>query len=287
MSDGAGDDDEESARAVLAIAHGASGVDFLAYKSGTMHRRIRARMAMTRSSTFAAYRERLVDDENEVALLVRALLVKTTAMYRERRTFDLLRAHALGSLCARRVAEGASLLRAWVPACSTGEEAYTLAMCLLESAAGRPIACAVLASDVDLGALAKVDSGVYEGITAAALPSTFRERWLIEDDGKARVSPSLRAMVSSAHHDLLGSRYPAPREAVIASFDVVSCRNVLIYLRPEAQQIVAMRLLRACARGGLLVLGEAESPPANIRAALTPIDPKAPVYVVGETDRNA
>ncbi len=269
---------------ILELAKNASGVDFVRYRPSTMQRRTELRMAMSDCANAASYLALLAAAPAEMKALVDALLVKTTWMYREAPTFELLRERALPELFARRAAEGAKALVAWVPGCSTGEEAYTIAMCLDEAQrkAEAQLAFQVFASDVDLGALAKARAAVYAESSLAELPKIFFDRHLVPftqgHQAFARVSDALRARVVFAQHDALRSAHVAPTEAGVASFDLVSCRNLLVYLQPSAQEELVTRLLKTCSRGSILVIGDSEAFRAASKAELLPIEPKIPVF---------
>lgn len=270
---------EDELQTIVEIAGKYASLDFRAYKMGTLGRRIRFRAAGLGQPTIGAYRELLEREPAEQALLVSSLLVKTTWMFRDEGVYQMLRAKVLPALVASRRAEGAVVIRAWVPACSTGEEAFSLAMCLAEATARGLPEASVVASDVDWAALERVSRGAYSRAACASVPDDLRARWLEDiDDQTVRVHPSLSAIVTSAYHDLLGPNYPVPREAVLASFDVISCRNVLIYLRREAQEAVITRILKAASRGSLLMLGHAESVPAVFNTDVTPVLPGLPLY---------
>jgi chemotaxis methyl-accepting protein methylase len=274
-----GDDDPSEIERILVRARELSSVDFSAYKRSTLGRRIRLRVAMAGASSLAAYRSLVETDAAEGALLINALLVKTTAMFRDPEVFQALRRALLPRLFARRRAEGAETLRAWVPACSTGEEAYSIAMCLAEASLAQPLAASLLASDVDRAALERVARAVYPAAAAADVPPELAGRWLAPGaGGQLTVHPSLRAMVKSSFHDVVGSEFLAPPEAVVASFDLVSCRNLLIYLEPSTQQRLLMRLIKTAAPHGLLLLGPAESAPIHLLTELVPAAHRLPIY---------
>lgn len=269
---------------ILELAKKASGVDFLRYRPSTMQRRTDLRMAMNGCTSASSYAALLAATPREMDALVDALLIKTTWMYRERPTFDLLRERVLPALFARRAAEGAKALLAWVPACSTGEEAYTLAMCLEEARqkADTKLEFQIFASDVDAGALTKARAAIYPEASFAELPKVFFDRYLVPftrgHQALARVSGELRARVVFAQHDILRSSPVAPTEAGVASFDLVSCRNVLVYLEPSAQTELVTRLVKTCSRGSILVIGDSEAFRATADAEVVPIEPKLPVF---------
>ncbi len=274
-------DDDEIAR-IVDLLSATSGVDFTAYKPGTLGRRIRTRAALAGAPDLTDYLALLERDAAERCLLLHAALVKTTSMFRDEAVFEALRGEALPALVADRVAAGARTLRAWVPACSTGEEAYSVAMCLREATEAWPIAPSVLASDVDRAALERVARAVYPSEAAAAVPPHLAARWLEPaGDDLVRVREPVRAMVTSSYHDLLDGAYAAPREAVVAAFDLILCRNVLIYLRPAAQERVLLRLLKASTPGALVVLGHVEAPPERLRGEFVELAPRLSIYRVG------
>jgi chemotaxis methyl-accepting protein methylase len=277
---------------ILSSARHFSGIDFSSYRPSTMKRRTALRIGMTQTPTAKDYLAKIEKDPAEMRALVDALLIKTTWMYREPRTFDFLRSRALQELFTQRANEGGRSIRAWVPACSSGEEAYTLAMCLDEarSRTGRDFQLdfQVIASDVDSGALAKVKNAHYAQASTKDLPPELAERYLVSendlDDG-AHVSDEIRSRVTVARHDALRDERTAPREAGVAAFDIISCRNLMVYLKPHAQEELITRFSKTFMPGSLLIIGDSES----IRTAsgadtegapLVPIEPKIPVFRV-------
>ncbi|HEY6458906.1 MAG TPA: CheR family methyltransferase, partial [Polyangiaceae bacterium] len=191
----------------------------------------------------------------------------------------VLRSTGLPRLFAERAARGARNVRAWVPGCSTGEEAFSLAMCMLEAAAPSGMEVNVLASDVDARALATLGRGVVAPTAIAEVPDDVAARWLSRTEDGYEVAGEVRRVVTASQHDVLASENPAPRTAVLASFDVVSCRNLLIYLGTEAQRTVIARIIKACAPGGLVVLGKSELP-RGASDELTVVADGVPIYVV-------
>jgi chemotaxis methyl-accepting protein methylase len=271
--------DDESLRRVLALVHARTGIDFQSYKPPTILRRIAQRIAALGVADLAAYGERLARDPDELDALVDALLIKTTWMFRDRATFDALRSTGFPRLFAERAARGARAVRAWVAGCSTGEEPFSLAMCMLEAAAPSGMQVSVLASDVDPAALAALGRGVVSPTAIAEVPDDLAARWLARTEEGYEVAAEVRRVVTASQHDVLASENPAPRAAVLASFDVVSCRNLLIYLGTEAQRTVTARIIKACAPGGLLVLGKSEMP-RGAAEELTPLAEGLSIYVV-------
>lgn len=274
--------DAEALDRLVGAVRRASGVDFAHYKRTVLSRKLLELAADEGATSLSAYAARLEHDREAAAKVGLALLNNTTAMFRDPASFDLLRTAALPELVARRSSEGATALRAWVAACSTGEEAYSIAMCLVDEVErqGTPLDSSVVASDVDAAALAQAEAGLVDEERARLVPATFAERWLLGTSGARHFAPSLRERVRFARHDVVSSAMPAPAEAAFASFDLVSCRNLLIYLEPASQERVMLRLLKACAPGSLLLLGETEWAPEPFADQLEPVGNGVSLYWV-------
>jgi chemotaxis methyl-accepting protein methylase len=203
-------------------------------------------------SSLGAYLQRLRADAEEASRLLERLTIKVSRFYRNARTFDFLMSEVIPTLA--KMCDGAPL-RVWSAGCGCGEEAYTLAM-LLDRAG---VAGTVEATDIDPAALAFARVGIYRAEALAELPQYLAGAYLEPLEGKGesryRVGDALRERVHFSHHDLTAV---APHTG--ASFDLVCCRNVLIYLGRDAQQHAFEILNVALRNGGFLCIGEAEWP---------------------------
>jgi two-component system CheB/CheR fusion protein len=228
--------------------------DFALYKAGTLQRRIGRRMAMAAIETddTERYLEVLKNDPKELDLLAKDLLIHVTSFFRDPKVFDLLAEKIVPDLVRSHPLD--QPLRVWIAGCSTGEETYSLAMLFREqiTAATRDIKLQVFASDVDADAIASAREGLYpETIEAEVSPSRLARFFSKEDHGY-RVSTELRAAVVFAVQDVLA-------DPPFSRLDLVSCRNLLIYLQPEAQEKVVSLFDFALRQGGILLLGSAET----------------------------
>ena len=261
-------------QAILDVLRLRTGCDFSRYRRATMHRRIRNRMIALGIASLPEYLARIEDAEDEALPLLERLTIKVSRFYRNRATFDLLRTHVLPHLARDR---GGAALRMWSAGCGCGEEAYSLAM-LLEEAA---LPGFVVASDIDPAALDAARAAAYPAEALAELPPELRERFLrARPDGRYSVDEALRARVRLVAHDLTGRR-PAPGAE---KYDLVCCRNVLIYLQREAQERLLHRLSAVIAPGGWLCLGEAEWPAPLVPGRLVPLGRTSHLFRLG-TDR--
>ncbi len=230
----------------------AIGVDFAAYKRGTIERRLYRRLALLRLDTLESYVRYLDKNPSELGLLFGDLLIGVSSFFRDPDVFKALEERVLPALLEGRAAEVP--LRVWVPGCATGEEAYSIAICALEllgeHAPAQPVQ--IFATDIDEAALDRARHAVYPKSIEAEVSTERLQRYFVVDERGYRVSRRIRDMVVFARHDLV-------RDPPFSRLDVISCRNVLIYLQPHAQRRVLRVFHYALNPGGALVLGLSES----------------------------
>ena len=237
---------------ILHLVRQHSDIDFARYKPNTLIRRIERRVDTCRLDRVDQYIHFLSRSPTEVEMLLRELLIGVTRFFRDEELFALLRGEVLPGLFA--AASPSHGLRAWVVGCSTGEEAFSLAMLLLEARQDDRIS--VHATDVDRVALQHAQEGAYAPGVESQVPPGNLARYFSRQEGHYRVGNALRRVVRFGYHNALAD---APPEQM----DLVSCRNLLIYLQPEAQLQLVESLCAALRPGGYLVLGPSESPPAG------------------------
>jgi two-component system CheB/CheR fusion protein len=237
---------------VLQLLHTRTGHDFQYYKLPTILRRLERRMQVRGVPDLPAYLRLLQQDPREPDALLQDLLIGVTNFFRDRDAFDALEKTILPRIFHGRTA--GEPLRAWVTACSTGEEAYSLGMLLaerIESTEGAP-AMRIFATDVDERALAVARAGRYPEAIAADVPAERLARFFLPDDDHFRVRKLLRDHILFARHDLL-------HDPAFPNLDLITCRNVLIYLNREVQRPVLELFHCALKPGGYLLLGGEES----------------------------
>ncbi|MBL4918992.1 chemotaxis protein CheB [Szabonella alba] len=240
---------------VLAFLREHVAQDLSLYKRGTLERRIAHRMARIGlgSDETARYLGMLQSDKDERSQLSADLLIHVTSFFRDSAVFENLSAKVVPDLLAAMA--GDRPLRVWVAGCSTGEEAYSLAITCIEAieAAGATARLQILASDVDPEAVATARAGFYSKDIAAHVSRERLDRFFVAENDGWRVTSALRDLVVFTVADLLS-------DPPFSKIDLVSCRNVLIYMGPEAQARVIARCCFALRSGGLLLLGAAEMP---------------------------
>jgi two-component system, chemotaxis family, CheB/CheR fusion protein len=252
----AGVEEENQAEAamneIMSLLRKRTHHDFSHYKRPTVLRRLERRLQVTATPSLPAYRDHLLEHPEETPALLQDMLISVTNFFRDREAFEALERDVLPHL--HPAAKGDSGLRVWVVGCASGEEAYSLAMLLQEDRdrRGESAPFQVFASDIDTRALATARAGLYPGSIAADVsPARLRQFFVAEGD-HFRVKKSLRERVLFAHHNVL-------REPPFSRVDLISCRNLLIYLNRGAQATVLATFRFALRPGGALFLGSSES----------------------------
>jgi two-component system CheB/CheR fusion protein len=247
--------DDQGVADILKLLQAETGHDFGLYKFGTLERRIARRMGLAglRAGDRARYHAMLQADRAELDALAGDLLIHVTGFFRDRAVFDVLERTTIPGLVGAH--QAGQPLRVWVAGCSTGEETYSLAMLFLEQieGAGRPIKLQVFASDVDAEAIAAARDGAYPAVIEDSISPERLARFFVREGTGWRAAPDLRAAIVFTVQDLLV-------DPPFSRLDMVSCRNLLIYLRPDAQAEVIEAFHFALRDGGILLLGSAESP---------------------------
>jgi two-component system CheB/CheR fusion protein len=226
--------------------------DFTLYKRGTLQRRVERRMAMAALKTMDGYFDLLRTNDLEFELLANDLLIKVTSFFRDPKVFELLAEKIIPDMVRSHGPENP--LRIWIAGCSTGEETYSLAMLFREEiAAARPeLKLQVFASDVASDAVASAREGLYPDSIEADVSPARLARFFSKEDDSYRVLPELRAAVVFTVQDVLA-------DPPFSRLDLVSCRNLLIYLGTEAQSTAITRFHFALREGGILLLGSSET----------------------------
>jgi two-component system, chemotaxis family, CheB/CheR fusion protein len=262
--------DEELLRRLLAHLRVRTGHDFSKYKRSTVLRRLGRRMQVTRTDNLLEYYEVLRDSADEAQALLADLLISVTTFFRDHDAFEALRAQVLPDLFEGRELD--TKIRIWVPGCATGEEAYSIAMLLQEEASKHELRPPIqtFGSDLDVRALAMAREGRYPASIEADVNEERLRRFFIRESDGYRVRQEVRDTILFAVHDLL-------KDPPFSHVDLISCRNVLIYLDRVLQDQVCNTFHYALNPGGFLMLGAAETadnPPGLFRT----VDRHARIY---------
>ncbi len=219
--------DEDVYKQILSTLRIRKGTDFSYYKQTTIRRRVLRRMALTKKEVPLTYLQYLRETKSEQDALYQDLLIPVTSFFRDPKTFDLLCDTVLPDIIESKAA--GEPIRVWIAGCSTGEEVYTMAMCLSECLGKNQKRIQVFATDISEPAIAKARSGVYTSSELAGLSSTRMKEFFTKTNDTYHVKNALRDMCVFAIHNFL-------KDPPFGRMDLISCRNVLIYMEPYLQK---------------------------------------------------
>ena len=244
-------EEEDNLRRILAHVRVRTGHDFSHYKRSTVMRRLIRRMQVTRKDDFESYFSYLRDNAEEVQALLADLLISVTTFFRDPKAYEALAAKVIPHLFR---GDAQNPVRVWVAGCATGEEAYSIAMLLVEEAGKHELRpeIQVFGSDMDTRALAIAREGRYPAAIETDVSEERLRRFFTRDGDHYRIRRELRDMVLFANHSLL-------KDPPFSRLGLVSCRNLLIYLERELQQQVLATLHYGLLPDGFLFLGSSES----------------------------
>ncbi|MFT0170611.1 CheR family methyltransferase [Paraburkholderia mimosarum] len=247
-----------------------TGHDFRHYKRATVLRRIERRLQVNGLPDLERYRNYLRSNPEETTALLADMLIGVTQFFRDREAFDFLRETVTPELF--RAAPSDAQIRVWIAGCSTGEEAYSIAVLMAQAreAAGSASALQVFATDIDETAIARARTGSYPESIAADVPADLLRRYFIHEAGRYVIVKPVRERILFAAHSLL-------KDPPFSHLDFISCRNVLIYLDRAVQRQVLELFHFALRPGGYLFLGSAESADAA-DDLFTVVDKKHRIY---------
>jgi two-component system CheB/CheR fusion protein len=263
-------DDRDAMRDVLALLRVRTGHDFSNYKPGTLRRRIERRINVRGVPTVASYAHLIRREPNEATALMKELLISVTNFFRDPPAWAALEQRVIPRLFMNK--RSPEQVRVWVVGCATGEEAYSVAMVLAEHAGGtvdQP-AIQVFATDLDHQAIATAREGFYRDAEVVDIPEERLQRFFHKEAKGYRVKRELREAVLFAHHNVL-------KDPPFSHLDLISCRNLLIYLNRSIQERVVETFHFALRPGGYLFLGSAESPEGSNDVFLR-LDSAAHIY---------
>ena len=237
---------------IFSILWSSAGIDFRLYKEATIRRRIARRMALRKIESLNQYAEILKQNAEEVPALVADLFIHVTSFFRDPKCFQALRKRVLAKLCRRR-SEPAPI-RIWVPGCSTGEEVYSIAILLLEELGKRAsrTKIQIFGTDIQEHAVVHARAGIYAEAAVAGVSPTRLKRFFVKTDHECQIQKFVRDLCVFARHDVT-------KDPPFSKVDLISCRNVLIYMGPALQRRTLSIFQRALNAAGFLFLGNSET----------------------------
>ena len=230
------------------------GVDFSAYKQSTLIRRVHRRMALHRLEKLSQYARYLRNNKKEIEALFDDLLINVTRFFRDQALFRALKKRFLPALLKNKKKDRQRELRVWVPGCATGEEVYSLAICILEMLGNQlsKIRIQIFGTDLSESVIEHARAGIYPGAIEKDVSKARLNRFFVKRDGSYQIHRNVRDICTFARQNITA-------DPPFSRLDLISCRNVLIYLSPELHKRCIPQFHYALNPGGYLILGPAES----------------------------
>lgn len=248
---------------ILSYLNEKRGFDFSGYRPPMIERRVGKRLLAVKSANFREYLSYLEEHPEELNSLIDVLTINVSRFFRETLTFEYIAARVLPAIVLRKAGSLDHSLRVWSAGCSTGDEPYSLAILINELMKKEDLKLDlnIFATDIDEGALKKAQEGKYSFEFIENVKYGFLKKYFTIEDDSYLLNPEIKELVKFSLYDILDKKTYAPPESVFGNFDLILCRNLLIYFQTEHQEIIFDKLFRALTVNGYLVLGETETLP--------------------------
>jgi len=250
-------------------------MDFTGYKETTLARRVAKRLFARKVSSYEEYLKMLEKDPHEPDELIADILINVTRFFRDREAFDTINRKVIPPILSRNDAQEKKHIRVWCPGCSTGEEAYSIGILLLEKMreTGIKYPLSIYGTDTDIEAIKYARKGNYKADRVQEIdPGILKTYFDFNGEtGTYKICDEIRDIIKFGIQDLVS-------DPPISRLDILMCRNVLIYFSKELQKEVFPHFYYALNKGGFLILGKAENPVGKVNSLFKTVDKKWKIF---------
>ena len=252
-------------KCILSFLQSSRNLDFSGYRESMVERRINRRFALTKTQDPVEYLCYLREHPDETDNLIDSLTINVSRFFRDSLTFEYIAGRILPAIIHQKNEARDQSLRVWSAGCAMGEESYSAAILIHEflKKEARDVAVNIFATDIDGNTLNKAQKGIYPSESIQNVKYRLLKKYFTREKEMFCLTPVIKEMVSFSVYDMLDKKSYSPPESIFGDFDLVLCRNVLIYFNAGHQDLIFKKLYRALAKNGFLVLGEAEVPSAT------------------------
>jgi chemotaxis methyl-accepting protein methylase len=256
------------------------GFDFSGYHPAMLERRIGQRLAATSCKDFSDYLSCLQRKDDELDRLLDVITINVSLFFRNTLTFELIADRILPEIIREKTGTLDHSLRVWSAGCAKGEEPYSLAILIHELLEKEEVAMNLhlFATDIDGRALADAGKAIYPLGSVENIKHRLLTKYFTAEGSSFRLIPAIKKLVTFSFYDMLDKRHGVPPESVFGNFDLVLCRNLLIYFNIEYQETILEKLYHSLAKNGILILGEAEAPTTMYRHHFSRVFDFSPIY---------
>jgi len=236
------------------------GFDFSGYRRSMLERRINKRLLATETGNINEYFQFLINNQREGDELIDALTINVSQFFRNPLVFEFISNKLIPWLIMEKLKKKEKYLRIWSAGCATGEEPYSLAIIFKEflEKENLELDLRIFATDIDKKSLKSAKEGVYNFESMKEVKYGLLSKYFIQENSSFKIIPKIKNMVNFSFYDLLEQNSYAPSESIFGNFDLIFCRNVLIYFNLEYQDKIFEKLHYSLTPSGYLILGEAE-----------------------------
>ena len=254
--------EKQKLNSILNVLIEQRGFDFSGYRKSMLERRVQKRVYSTKSKNLDGYLEYMLNHPDELDNLIDVLTINVSCFFRNPLSFEYLNKIIIPELFQSKVKENDNSLRIWSAGCSFGEEPYSMAIIINEFLSKEDISIRpnIFATDIDKKAIKRAEVGSYNHESINNVKFDIFKRYFTKEGDQFKISIEIKKMVQFSFYDLLDKNRLVPPDSIFGSFDIVLCRNVLIYFDLDYQKIIFNKLWRSLNPNGYLVLDEAEVP---------------------------
>lgn len=265
---------------ILSYLNEKRGFDFAGNRPAMIERRISKRLLAVNRADFSEYLNYLEECPEELNNLIDVLTINVSRFFRETLTFEFVADIVLPDIAAQKRATADDSLKVWSAGCATGEEPYSVSILINELMKKETpnLNINIFATDINETTLKKAQDGVYPFESIKGIKYGLLKKYFTMDNEKYMLCPEIKNSVNFSIYDMLDKKTYAPPESVFGNFDLILCRNVLIYFQAGYQEIIFDKLLRALAKNGYLILGEAEILPPKYQQHFQKVNACCHIY---------
>lgn len=244
------------------------GLDFSGYRTAMLNRRFEKRFLPTHSADIKEYQKYLEQNDSELDKLIDVLTINVSRFFRNTFDFDFIADYVLPNLIKNKIESDDYSLRVWSAGCAAGEEPYSMAILIKEIIEKEKLKLntTIIATDIDKNILKSAEEGVYSFDSIKSIKYRLLEKYFLTKENVFELKSEIKEMVRFSEFDMLSKKSYVPPESIYGSFDIILCRNLLIYFNTGFQESISEKLYRALNPGGYLILGEAEIPPEKLKS---------------------
>ncbi|MDL1971041.1 MAG: protein-glutamate O-methyltransferase CheR [Candidatus Desulfofervidaceae bacterium] len=275
--------DDQTLELLLAKMEQKYGCDFSQYRRGTIKRRVYKRLVLSGVSDCQTYIHLLEQDPEEYKHLIQDLTIKVSCFFRDPYVFEFLARIVIPEIIKTKEQQHDRAIRIWSAGCAYGEEIYSVAILLIDYFEHKKkdienFDIFLFGTDIDEEALAKARRGIYEEEAVLEVKKRFLDKYFVCKNGLYQLKEEVKRLVTFCQHDITSSKQISPPIGVVCNYDLILCRNLLIYFNVPLQKQVISNLSRSLNPGGYLVLGEAEFLFKEFEPLFDTLDLRAKVY---------